>query len=140
MKGNTNATTPAQYIAELVEPRKSHIKQLHALIRKTAPSLKPYIQSGMLAYGPMHYVYESGREGDWFFIGLASQKNYISLYFSCTKEGKYLAEQYTKKLPKANIGKSCVRFKNVEDVDLRILAEMISKTEQFAKTYKNKKT
>jgi hypothetical protein len=35
------------------------------LIRKLAPKLEPFIHSGMLAYGPSHYQYASGREGDY---------------------------------------------------------------------------
>ncbi len=136
MKGNTKAKTPTQYISELVEPRKSHIKQLHKLVREAAPGLKAHIHYGMLAYGPMKYKTKSGLEGDWFVIGLASQKSYISMYFSCEEDGRYLAESYKKKLPKANIGKSCVRFKTPDDVDLKVLKEMIQKAE---KLYKKKK-
>jgi hypothetical protein len=131
MKGITSAKTPKEYLEGLVEPRKSELKALDELIRKTAPKLKPEMISGFLGYGKMHYKTKSGREGEWFTIGLASQKNYISLYF-CAVDGKeYLAESYKKKLPKASIGKSCVRFKKLENVDLKILEEMIRKTEKL---------
>jgi hypothetical protein len=131
MKGITSAKTPKEYLEGLVEPRKSELKALDELIRKTAPSLKTEMISGFLGYGKMHYKTKSGREGEWFTIGLASQKNYISLYF-CAVDGKeYLAESYKKKLPKASIGKSCVRFKKLENVDLKILEEMIRKTEKL---------
>lgn len=107
------------------EPRRGDIKQLHDLIRKAVPELTPYIETGMIGYGRYHYTYASGREGDWAIIGLASQKNYISVYVCGTKGGKYVAETYKKKLPKANIGKSCIRFKKVEDIDLDILEQAI---------------
>ena len=131
MKGQSKtATTPKQYIDELEEPRKGDIKKLDALIRKTVPKLERFLHSGMLAYGPFHYKYASGREGDWFKIGLASNASYISLY-ACAADAKgYVAERYKAKLPKAKIGKSCVRFKRLEDLDLSVLAELLKDTEK----------
>lgn len=128
MKGQLNAETPEDYIAQLDEPRRSQIAALHALIRKTVPRLKPFIQSGMLAYGPFHYRYASGREGDWFRIGVASNKSYISLYACAADERGYVAERYKKKLPRASIGKSCVRFKKLEDLDQAALKALLKET------------
>lgn len=131
MKGKTSAKTPKEYLSSLDEPRKSELKVLDALIRKAAPTLKPEMVAGFLGYGKMHYKTKSGREGDWFTIGLASQKNYISLYF-CVVDGKtYLAEKYKKQLPKASIGRSCVRFKKLEHIDLAVIKEMIQKSEKI---------
>lgn len=124
MKSNSKAASPKEYIENLDEPRKSEIKKLDQLIQKTV-KFKPFMLSGMLAYGPYHYKYASGREGDWCAIALASQKNYISLY-ACMAEGRhYVAENYKTKLPKASIGKSCVRFKKLADVDEKILVELL---------------
>lgn len=132
----TDAKTPEEYISQIDEPRRSQIRDLYELIHTLAPSLKPYIQSGMIGFGKYHYQYASGREGDWFMIGLASQKNYISVYVCATINNKYLAEDYKDKLPKASIGKSCIRFKNIADIDLEILSELIVKAKDFyIKTY-----
>jgi hypothetical protein len=125
----TVAKTPAEYIKMIDEPRRSEIKTLDALIRKAVPKLKRHIISGVIGYGKYHYKYSSGREGDWFIVGLGSRKQYISLYLSaCTEEGEYVAEKLRKKLPKANIGKSCIRFKKIEDIDLNILESAIKET------------
>ena len=125
MKGQFKVSTPAEYIANLEEPRKIEIASLDKLIRKLAPALEPFIHSGMLGYGRWHYKYASGREGDSFRIGLASNKNYISLYVSCANAKGYVAERYKKALPKASIGKSCVRFKRLSDLDQTALAKLI---------------
>ena len=123
----TPAETPAEYIDMLEEPRKSDIRELDAMIRKNAPNLEPHIASGMLAYGHYHYKGKSkGTEGEWFHIGLASNKNYISLYVMAADRDGYLAESYKDKLPKANIGRSCVRFKRLSDIDPNVLNELIS--------------
>ena len=91
MKGQLKVATPTGYLAALEGERKKDITALHRLIRKTAPKLTPFIHSGMLAYGPFHYRYASGREGDWFKVGIASNAQYISLYACaldelCTQE------------------------------------------------------
>ena len=132
MKGQLKVCSPAEYIAKLEEPRKSEVAGLDALIRKTAPNLAPFIHGGMLAYGPYHYKYATGREGDWFRIGVASNKNYISLYVCAGDHTGYIAERYKEALPKANIGRSCVRFKRLTDLDHAALKKMIREGSQAA--------
>lgn len=131
MKGQSKtATTPEEYLAELAEPRRSEVQKLHALVRKTVPKLQPFIKSGMLAYGPTHYKYASGREGEWFKIGIASNAQYISLY-ACAADGSgYVAERYKTKLPKAKIGKSCIRFKRFDELERSALVELLKETEK----------
>ena len=85
MKGQLKVSTPAQYIAKLEEPRKTEVVALDALIRKTAPKLAPFVHSGVLAYGPWRYKYASGREGDWFRIGVASNQE---LHFALHLRGR----------------------------------------------------
>ena len=121
------AGTPEAFIQALDEPRRSQVRELHELIRKTASDLDPYLRSGMLAYGTYRYRYDSGREGEWCRIGLASSKASISLHVLAADDSGYLAEAYTDRLPKADIGKSCVRFNRLEDVDVDVLEELIRK-------------
>lgn len=121
----TPAKTPQDYIALIAEPRRSEIQKLHAFIQKVVPDLKPHIMAGMIAYGTYHFKYASGREGDWAIIALASQKNYISVYVCATDGTQYVAEKYKHTLPKASIGKSCIRFKKLADIDLAVLKTII---------------
>jgi len=116
----STAKTPEEYIETLDESRRNDITVLHELIRSTAPQLKPSMQAGMLGYGTYHYTYASGREGDWPIIGLAAQKNYISLYVNVG-----VAAKHRTALPKADIGKSCIRFKRLRDVDVEVLKQVI---------------
>ncbi len=123
--GQLDVSTPAEYIAALEEPRRADVARLDDLIRASAPSLEAFIRSGMLAYGPFRYRYASGREGDWFRVGVASNKRYISLYACVADDGGYVAERFRSRLPKADIGKSCVRFKRLGDLDEAVLVELI---------------
>ena len=125
MKGHSDATTPEEYIAQVEEKRRGDIQKLHELVREVAPELEPTMEFKMLGYGKFHYKYKTGREGDWMKIGIANNKQYISLYCCAADENGYVAEQFKERLPKANIGKSCVRFKRVSDLDEDALRDLI---------------
>lgn len=124
---STKAKSVEEYINLIEEPRRTDIKKLHEFIQKTIPDLKPHLLNGMIGYGTFHYKSKSGREGDWSTIILGNQKNYISVYVCAVINGKYVAESYKDKLPKASIGKSCIRIKKVSDIDLSVLSEIMTK-------------
>lgn len=122
----TSAKTVEGYIGAIDEPRRSDIAELDKLISSLASkSSERKLWGSIIGYGSYHYKYASGREGDWMKIGLASQKNYISVYICAVNAKGYIAEQYQDKFPKASIGRSCIRFKKLEDVDLKALKEVI---------------
>jgi hypothetical protein len=117
--------TPAEYIASLPEPRRTEMQTLHDRIVKALPRLQPSMQSGMIGYGSYRYKYASGREGECAVISLSSRANYISVYVNGVEDGQYVAEKYKDRLPKANVGKSCIRFKRLSDVDLNALEQIL---------------
>ena len=122
----TAARTPEEYIAGIKDTnRRAEVESIHRLIRKTVPKLDPHIRAGMIGYGSFHYKYASGREGDWCAVALASQKNYISVYICATSDGKYVAEKYARELGKVSVGKSCIRFKSVADVNLGVMQKAL---------------
>jgi len=128
MKGKTDATTHEEYIAGVEEKRRDDIQALHDMVRDEAPELDPTMDFGMLGYGKFHYTYKSGRVGDWMKIGIANNKQYISLYCCAADDKGYVAERYKERLPQANIGKSCVRFKRLSDLDENALRDLIRET------------
>lgn len=124
------AKNEKEYIDSIDEPRKSEIIELDKFIKKTVPSLKSNYAFNMLGYGVFHYKTKSGREGDWPVISLASQKNYISVYVCSVANGKYVAELHKDKLGKVSVGKSCIRFKKLEDVNLEELQKVLQLAEK----------
>jgi hypothetical protein len=114
------AATPEAYVEALESPRREDIGRLHERIRAVAPSLAASAAEGMLTYGKYTYKSRSGRAGEWFPLGVASNKAYISLYASPVN-----LEPYVARLPKANLGRGCIRFKRLDDVDLEVLDEVI---------------
>ena len=115
-------TTPDQYLASLPGDRRATMRAVHAAIRRTAPKLTAEVMMGMgsplIGYGKYHYKSASGREGDWFLIGLCAGKNQYSLHICAAAKGGYLVEQHAAKLGKVKTGRSCINFKKLEDLKL----------------------
>ena len=125
MHGSSTAPTHEAYIAALDEPRRSEVRTLHELIREAVPQLEPTMAFGILGYGTYHYRYASGREGDSTVVGLASNKRHISLYVAAVVDGAYLAERYAPQLPRASVGRSCIRVRRAADLDRAVLVELL---------------
>jgi hypothetical protein len=126
-KKKSVTSTPESYLAELPEARRGEVTRVHEIIRKVVPSLAPSIGSSMIGYGSYHYRYESGREGDAFRIGLSSRANGISVYVAAFEDGGYVAERMAKELGKVDVGRSCVRFKKVDDLDPAAFKALLKK-------------
>lgn len=116
------------FIASAPAERQAELVALDALIRRCAPKLAPSEAEGMLAYGLFHYRYASGREGDTHKIIVNCTKNGFSLHCLAADAEGYVAERFKPRFPKANVGKSCVRFKKLADLDAATLAELIRTT------------
>jgi hypothetical protein len=117
--------TPTQYLDSLDRSERAEIRPLHDFIRKTVPKLEPYIESGMLGYGKIHYRYASGREGETCLIGLAARKHGISQYVNAADENGYMAETWAPRLGMVDVGKSCIRAKRADDIDRKELAKLL---------------
>lgn len=122
-----NPATPDAYLAAHPDDRRAPMEALHRAIRAAAPKLEPIIIAGMIGYGKFHYKYPSGREGDWFIVGLCARKNYYSLYICSGDKGGYLAEQAAAKLGKVKVGRSCITFKKLEDLKLAAAMSLVKK-------------
>ncbi len=121
----TKATTVASYLADVPDDRQELVRFLHAFIQKAAPKLKAYFAYNMLGYGSFPYRNYKHEPITWPVISLANQKNYVSIYVCSIVDGKYTAETFKKDLGKVSVGKSCIRFKKLEDVNLPALKKLI---------------
>lgn len=124
------ATTVKEYMDALPADRREIIESLHKFIQKVAPSLKPHFAYNMLGYGSFKYTSSKKELLDWPTVALASQKNYISLYICAVHNGEYIAEKHKDTLGKVSVGRSCIRFKKLEDLDLEVLEKVIKMAEK----------
>ena len=129
MFAKNSANSIDEYLLKVPKDRKNDIDFLNDFIQKTVPGLKPYFASNMIGYGSFQYLDAKKQKRDWPIIALANQKNYISVYVCAMDGKKYAAEKYEKKLGKVSVGRSCIRFKNIEDVNLNAL-KMVLKVGQ----------
>ncbi len=116
-----------EYIAQVDEPKRSELQQLHDLIRERLPDFRPVMISNFMGYGPFSYKGKTC-EGEWFRVGLSANKTGISIYICAGDENGYFPEQAKDRLGKAAVGKSCIRFKKLADINLDTVKELLEKT------------
>ena len=124
------ATTVKEYFDMLPQERKEPMEFLHTFIQKVAPSLKPHFAYNMLGYGSFKCKNYKKEIIDWPTVSLASQKNYMSLYICAVQNGEYIAQKHKGILGNVSVGKSCIRFKKIADLNLKALEEVIKIAEK----------
>jgi hypothetical protein len=115
--------TVDEFLAALPSDRRDTVTAVHQAIRKAVPKLAPAIMTGMgpaplIGYGKYRYKTASGREGDWFLVGLLPGKSAYSLHICVGGKEGYLVEQHAKELGKVKVGRTCINFKKLEDLNL----------------------
>jgi len=130
----SKATTVEQYLASLPEERRAAISAVRDVIRKNLDTqYEEGMQYGMIGYYVPHKVFPAGYHCDpkqpLPFASLASQKSHMAVYLMCVygqpEQEKWFREAWAKTGKKLDMGKSCVRFKKLEDVALDVLGEAI---------------
>jgi hypothetical protein len=124
--------TVDEFLAALPTDRRDTMTTVHKAIRKAVPKLAPVVMSGMgaspiLGYGKYRYKSPSGREGEWFLIGLAAGKNYYSLHICAGGKDGYLVERNAAKLGKVKTGRSCINFNKLEDLKLDAAMKLVKR-------------
>jgi hypothetical protein len=122
---SVKAKTVEEYFSLLPAERREPMEFLHTFIQKTSSTLKPHFAYNMLGYGSFKYKNYKKELIDWPTVSLASQKNYMSIYICSVEHGQYIAEKYKNELGKVNVGKSCIRFKKLTDLNLQTLETVI---------------
>lgn len=132
-------TTPDSYIESLPDDIRPVIEKLDREISKVFKGSARVLWRGtfwggseqnIIGYGDYPYV-RKGKKIEWFFIGLALQKNYISVYVNAVEDGKYLSQKYADQLGKVKVGASSISFKRLEDVDRPKLLEMLKRAKML---------
>lgn len=82
-------------------------------------------EQSIIGYGNTSQPRPKGASVDWFLIGLARQKNYVSLYVNAAEGREYLAKRYGGRLGKTKVGSASVSFDSAAAIDLAVLEEMV---------------
>lgn len=86
--------------------------------------------SSIVGFGSYHYVYATGREGDWPLTGFSPRAQNLTLYIM---PGFDRYDELMKRLGKFKTGKSCLYLKKLDDVDQNVLEKLISESVKYMK-------
>ena len=128
-KKNKTTQTDAsvhEFLNSLTDERKRRDSFTIVEIMKDQSGLEPRMWGpSIVGFGSCHYQYESGHEGDAPLIGFSPRKNAVTLYLSQNFEGR---EELLKKFGKHKTSLACIYLKTIEDIDIGILKEMVSRS------------
>lgn len=107
------------------EQRRKDARAILKLMKEVTGKRPKMWGPSIVGFGSYHYKYASGREGDWFVAGFSPRKQNTTLYImSGFKEhDKLLAT-----LGKHKTGKSCLYINKLEDVDIKVLRELVKRS------------
>lgn len=100
------------------------------MMKKITKSEPKMWGDSIIGFGNYHYKYASGREGDWFLCGFSPRKQNLSIYIM-SGFNKY--ENILRKLGKHKTGKGCLYVKNLEEIDLKVLENLIKQSVDYLK-------
>ena len=107
------------------EQTRADCYQILGMMQKATKAEPKMWGTSIIGFGNYHYVYESGREGDWFVTGLSPRKQNLTLYLMGGLDGNI---DLLGKLGKHSTGKGCLYIKKLDDVDVKVLKELITRS------------
>ncbi len=130
----TNQQSADGYIEELPEDRKTAISAIRSVILANLPAgYEETVQHGMLSYViPLATYPVMYNKLPLVFAALASQKNYMTVHLMNINgnpaDEEWFVQRYKATGKKLNMGKSCVRFKTIDDLPVDLIGEAIART------------
>lgn len=130
-----------EHLASIDGSRGEDIRKVDELIREQMPGVERHLYEGTLwggsdqqivGYGILDYQNKAGDDVEWFLVGLAAQKNYISMYVNAVDGGKYLLASYEGRLGKVKQGSASISFNGLDDVDVEALTEMVKRAGELS--------
>ena len=131
---HSDAKTPEEYLSELDPTRREAISAVRTVILDNLPhGYDEVMQYGMISYiVPLSVIPDTYNGQPLMYIALASQKHYMSLYLTTVYADQSLSDWFKQRYlatgKKLNMGKSCVRFRKLENLPLDLVAEVTALT------------
>lgn len=144
----SDATTVAQYLAELPDERRQALEEVRRVILDNLPEgYEEVMNWGMISYEVPFEIYPDTYNGQPLgYVGLASQKNHMALYLSSIYAFEGVAEEFENEYratgKRYDVGKSCVRFRKLVDLPLELIGKTIAATpmDEFIARYEESRT
>ena len=133
LKTKVNEASVNKFLNSVADKQKREDSYVILELMKKITKCEPKMWgSSIVGFGSYHYKYESGREGDICLIGFSPRKQNLTLYIM-SGFSKYA--NLMKKLGKYKTGKACLYINKLDDIDIKVLKELINES---VKTLKNK--
>jgi len=130
---NKSRTVP-EYLAALPDDRRAVVRKLRSFVKKHVPKgYKEQMGFGAITYAvPLTTLPDTYNGEPLCYAAIAAQKNFYSLYlmsvYGDPKQAKWMAGEFRKRGKKLDMGKSCVRFKSLDDLPLDVVGEVLAST------------
>jgi uncharacterized protein YdhG (YjbR/CyaY superfamily) len=131
------ANSPDDYISQLPEERQIVISKLREIINQNLPKgYEETMSYGMIGWVVPHSIFPAGYHCDpklpLPFMSIASQKNFVALYHSGVYADANILDWFVSEYPKhakrkLDMGKSCIRFKKMDDVPYDLIGDLSTK-------------
>ncbi|MCB0743834.1 MAG: DUF1801 domain-containing protein [Ignavibacteriales bacterium] len=134
LKTKLNDASVEKFLNSVVDEKKRELSfKILDLMRKITKEEPKMWGTSIVGFGTYHYKYASGQEGDWMLVGFSPRKQAVTIYIM---SGFSRYDELMNKLGKFKTGKSCLYIKNEEDVNLKVLKELITQSVNFIKKKK----
>lgn len=136
-----STTTPDEHLASLPDDVREDLTILDGVITRAMSGEERVLWEGkfwggtdqcIIGYGAYTYTGKSGSTGEWFVVGLAKQKDHISVYVNGAEDGQTLSKRFAERLGKVKAGSGNVTFKRLADIDLDVLRELVGRARELA--------
>ncbi len=140
----SGAKTVAEYLSNLDDVRREAISAVRGVILDNLPDgYEEAMQFGMITYVvPLSVLANTYNGQPLMYVALASQKRHMSLYltnvYGDESVEQWFRERYRAAGKKLDMGKSCVRFRKLDDLPLELVGEVVARTPiaDFVEVYK----
>ena len=141
------ANSPDEYIQKAPAERHAALSELRQTVLNNLPEgFEECMNYGMIGYVVPHSIYPAGYNCNTSlplpFMNIASQKNFIAFYHSGIYANEALKDWFVNEYPKhckrkLDMGKSCIRFKKIDDIPYELIGQLVSKVpvEEWIETY-----
>jgi uncharacterized protein YdhG (YjbR/CyaY superfamily) len=131
---SSKETTPDAYLASLPPERRNVVAAVRAVVKKRLP--EGYVETmnwGMLSYEvPLSRYPDTYNSQPLSYVALAAQKNDYALYLMNVQGNEALMDRlvsaYAALGRKLVMGKSCLRFKTLEELPLDVIGDLVAST------------
>ena len=131
LKTKLNEASVEVFINGIVDNQKREDSRIILNMMQKSTGAEPKMWGdSIVGFDTYHYVYASGREGDWMLTGFSPRKQSLTLYIM---NGFDHLGPMLKRLGKYKTSKGCLYIKRLSDVDLAVLQEIVDTTVKYMK-------